>query len=84
MVDMLTIGLNGGTAMAFMEADWFQLWDVAVLHPVRVAAGRGGDHHRGVLLRGGLQLDVEPQQVVPCQSDSADGRLNTWTSSHAV
>ena len=33
-----------------------QLWGVAVLHPVRVAAGRGGDHHRGALLRGGLQL----------------------------
>ena len=33
-----------------------QLWSVAVLHSGRVAAGRGGDHHRGALLRGGLQL----------------------------
>ena len=30
------------------------LWDVAILHPVRVTAGRGGNHHRGALLRGGL------------------------------
>ena len=32
------------------------LWGVAVLYPVRVASGRGGDHHRGAVLRGGLQL----------------------------
>ena len=39
---MLTIGLNGGTAMAFMEADWFDYgtWRffIQFVSPLAVAA----------------------------------------------
>ena len=59
-----------------------QLWGVAVLYPVRVASGRGGDHHRGAVLRGGLQLaDKRGTQVRAPAGDRRGGSASVRRSS---